>query len=165
VIGGANWGGGAFDPESGILYVKSSNAPAIARLRKVDTPVPGELEATYVMNSGNATFHNGLPLLKPPAGHLTAIDLNKGEIAWRVPFPAAGAAGSILTKSGLIFVGGGDTALHAVDSTNGQDLWTHPLGRRTTATPMTYRSAGGKQFVVIASGNGRDATLTAFTLE
>ncbi len=165
VIGGANWGGGAFDPESGILYVKSSSTPAIARLRKVDAPIPGELEATYVMNSGNATFHNGLPLLKPPPGHLTAIDLNKGEIVWRVAFGAAGAPGAIVTKSGLLFVGGGDSAFHAADTAHGQDLWTYPLGRRTTATPMTYRSPGGRQFVAIASGNGRDATLTAFALQ
>ncbi len=32
VIGGANWGGGAFDPETHILYVKSSNIPAIAKV-------------------------------------------------------------------------------------------------------------------------------------
>ena len=137
------------------------------------------------MDTGPTTFHGGLPLLKPPYGHLTAIDLNKGEIVWRVAFGddarlranaalkgvtlpdrlgAAGAAGSIVTKGGLIFAGGGDTALHAVDCANGQDLWSYPLGRRTTATPMTYRTESGRQFVAIASGNGRDATLTAFTL-
>jgi glucose dehydrogenase len=65
----------------------------------------------------------------------------------------------------LIFVGGGDPALHAVNAADGKDLWTFPLGRRTTATPMTYRAANGKQYVVIASGTGRDATLTGFALE
>jgi quinoprotein glucose dehydrogenase len=127
VIGGANWGGGALDPETGILYVKSSNTPAIARLKKVEKPVTGELEADYVGEQLNTTFHNGLPLLKPPYGHLTAIDLNKGEILWQVPFGddarlrehpalkgvklperlgAAGAMGAIVTKAGIIFCGG-----------------------------------------------------------
>jgi quinoprotein glucose dehydrogenase len=186
VIGGANWGGGALDPATGILYVKSSNTPAIARLKKVDSKVPGELDAEYVGEQVSPTFHNGLPLLKPPYGHLTAIDLNKGEIVWRVPFGddarlrarpelkgvklparlgAAGAQGAIVTKGGVIFCGGGDTSLHAVDTANGQDLWSFPLGRRTGATPMTYRTASGKQFVVIASGSGGDATLTAFALK
>jgi len=187
VIGGANWGGGAVNPETGILYVKSSNAPAIARVRKVGTPTPGSVDAEYVMdNAGNPQFHGGIPLFKPPYGHLTAIDLNEGKIIWRVAFgddarlranPAlkdvklpdalgsAGAPGAIVTASGLIFVGGGDSALHAVDTVDGHELWTFPLGRRTTGTPMTYRAAGGKQFVVIASGSGRDATLTAFALE
>ncbi|MBZ5623404.1 MAG: pyrroloquinoline quinone-dependent dehydrogenase [Acidobacteriia bacterium] len=185
VIGGANWGGGALDPATGILYVKSSNTPAIARLKKVESRVPGELDAAYVGEQVSATFHNGLPLLKPPYGHLTAIDLNKGEIVWRVAFGddarlrarpelkdvklpdrlgIAGAQGAIVTKGGVIFCGGGDTSLDAVDTANGQDLSTYPLGRRTGATPMTYRTASGKQFVVIASGSGRDATLTAFAL-
>jgi len=182
-IGGANWGGGALDPDTGILYVKSSNSPTMSRVQKVTAPTPGNVDAEYVMTGGNLQFHGGLPLFKPPYGHLTAIDLNKGEIVWRVAFGddarlrnnaalkgvklpdalgVAGAAGAIVTKGGLIFAGGGDAALHAVDTANGQDLWTYPLGRRTTATPMTYRTADGRQFVVIASGSGRDATLSAF---
>jgi quinoprotein glucose dehydrogenase len=185
VIGGANWGGGALDPTTGILYVKSSNTPAIARLKKVESKVSGELDADYVGEQVSATFHNGFPLLKPPYGHLTAIDLNKGEIVWQVPFGddarlrarpelkdvklpdhlgVAGAQGAIVTKGGVIFCGGGDTSLHAVDATNGQYLWRFPLGRRSGGTPMTYRTASGKQFVVIASGSGGDATLTAFAL-
>jgi quinoprotein glucose dehydrogenase len=183
VIGGANWGGGALDPETGILYVKSSNTPAIARLKKVEKPVAGELEADYVGEQVNTTFHNGLPLLKPPYGHLTAIDLNQAEIRWQVPFGddarlranpalkgvkmperlgAAGAMGAIVTKAGLIFCGGGDSAIHAIDTRDGTELWSFNLGRRTTGTPMTYRTASGKQMVVIASGTGREATLTAF---
>ena len=186
VIGGANWGGGALDPETGILYVKSTNQPAIARLKKVDKPVPGEVDAEYVGEQLNTTFHSGLPLLKPPYGHLTAIDLNKGEILWQVPFGddarlrahpalkgvklpdrlgAAGAMGAIVTKAGLIFCGGGDSAIRAIDTRDGTELWSFNLGRRATGTPMTFRTDSGKQMVVIASGNGRDATLTAFAID
>ena len=184
-IGGANWGGGAFDPDTGILYVKSSNTPQIAKIRKVDPPIPGELEAPYTGETGSPTFHNGLPLLKPPFGHMTAIDLNRGEIVWRLPFGddtrlrsraelkdaklperlgASGAQGAIVTRGGVIFCGGGGTSFYAVDTRTGQYLWTVPLGRRATSTPMTYRPASGTQFVVIASGVGREATLTAFSL-
>jgi len=186
VIGGANWGGGALDPETGILYVKSTNQPAIARLKKVDKPVAGQLEAEYVGEQLNTTFHSGIPLLKPPYGHLTAIDLNRGEILWQVPFGddarlrahpalqgvklperlgAPGAMGAIVTKSGIIFCGGGDSAIHAIDTRDGTELWSFDLGRRATGTPMTYRTAAGKQIVVIASGIGRDATLTAFAID
>ena len=123
--GGANWGGGALDPETGILYVKSTNSPAIVRIGKnADKTV--EVDADYSVARGAGTdFHNGIPLLKPPYGHLTAIDLNKGEIVWRVPFGddarlrahpalkgvalpeklgAAGSAGGVVTKGGVIFV-------------------------------------------------------------
>jgi quinoprotein glucose dehydrogenase len=189
LIGGANWGGAAFDPETGMLFVKSTNLSAIARLQKPDrsssNPHASEADGDYVREGQtNAVFHDGLPLLKPPYAHLTAIDLNRGEIAWHVPFgddarlrahPALkglklpeklgspGVQGAIVTKSGLIFVGGGDMALHAVDKNNGEDLWTHPFKRRTSGTPMTF-SFQGKQYVVIATGSGSDATLVAFTL-
>ena len=89
VIGGANWGGGAFDPTTGMLYVKTtSNNAAILRLpapdRSPNNPRAGEVDADFINRGPNATFMDGLPLLKPPYGHLTAIDLNRGEIAWRV---------------------------------------------------------------------------------
>ena len=189
LIGGANWGGAAIDPETGMMYVKTTNLAAIARLSKPDTssanPHASETDGDYVREGQtNAVFHDGLPLLKPPYGHLTAIDLNRGEIAWHVPFGddarlrahpalkgitlpaklgAAGVQGAIVTKAGLIFVGGGDTALHAVDAKTGSDLWTFPFARRTGGTPMTY-SFSGKQYIVIAVGNGPDAVLYAFTL-
>jgi quinoprotein glucose dehydrogenase len=177
IVGGANWGGGAYDPASGILFVRSTNSPALAKLA-------ADPDARYVMGpGGGTTFHNGIPLLKPPYAHLTAIDLTKGEIVWRVPFGddarlrahpalkdvklpeklgASGNAGAIVTKGGIIFVGGGDTAIHAVDTLDGHDLWSFDLGRRTSGNPMTFVTPSGKQIVVIASGAGRDARLTAF---
>jgi quinoprotein glucose dehydrogenase len=185
IIGGANWGGGAIDPATAILYVKTSNQLAVARIAKGEKTA--DMDADYTLARGdNATFHNGLPLIKPPYGHLTALDLNRGEIVWQVPFgdqarlrnhPALqgvklpekfgvpGAQGVIVTKGGVIFVGGGDTAFHAIDTVTGRDLWTFPLPRATTATPMTYRAKNGKQYVVIATGSGSDAVLMAFTLD
>ncbi|HEV2446801.1 MAG TPA: PQQ-binding-like beta-propeller repeat protein, partial [Candidatus Sulfopaludibacter sp.] len=177
IIGGANWGGGALDPGTGMLYVKSSNMPSLVKVKEAAP----EVGAAYVMGDGDASLRQGIPLTKPPYAHLTAIDLNQGEIAWRVPFGdnpslrrrpalagvklperlgASGALGAIVTKGGLIFAGGGST-FYAIDASNGSELWTFDLGRQATATPMTYQAVG-RQFVVIASGTRGDATLTAF---
>ena len=124
-----------------------------------------------------------LPLTKPPYAHLVAIDLNKGTIAWREPFGdlpavrealeklgvkppeklgAQGPPGLVVTKSGLIFVGGGDRAFHAVDAATGKDLWSVET-LETTGTPMTYE-VDGRQFVAVATGRGSAATLVAFAL-
>jgi quinoprotein glucose dehydrogenase len=186
VIGGANWGGGAFDPETGILYVKTSNNGALFKVKEAQqTP---DVDAEYIWDGGGGLppFHGGIPLLKPPYGLMTAVNLNKGEFAWQVPygdtpqlrnnpalagiklpekFGGAGAQGGVIvTKGGLVFAGCGDSAVHAIDKTTGKDLWTFPLPRRTTATPMTYMGSDGRQYVVIATGNGNDAVLVAFAL-
>jgi glucose dehydrogenase len=190
IIGGANWGGGAFDPRSGVLFVKTTNQANIVRLGKPDrsaaNPRASEVDAELTrVGDTNAEFMNGLPLLKPPYGHLVAIDLNRGSIKWRVPFgdtpslrrhpalqgialPAslgvAGAPGMIATAGGLVFGGGGDLALHAIDAATGAEVWRAPLRRRVNATPMTYRSASGRQFIVVATGGGDDAALVAFAI-
>jgi quinoprotein glucose dehydrogenase len=197
-IGGANWGGGAFDAASGYLFVKTTNQPTIARVRKSDrtasNPRAAEVDAEIVGDfSGSTDFipsstadrPQPLPMLKPPYGHLVAIDLNQGSIAWRIPFgdnpllrahPALvgvklpeslgtpGAPGVLVTRGGLVFAGGSDLALHAFDTLSGRELWKAPLPRRATGTPMTYRSRGGRQFVVIATSTGPDASLMAFAL-
>jgi glucose dehydrogenase len=80
---------------------------------------------------------------------------------------ASGAPGASVTAGGLVFVGGGDVGFNAFDAMTGQELWRHPLKVRTTGTPMTYRTserAGGRQFVVVATGSGENAELIAFAL-
>ncbi len=191
IIGGANWGGGAFDPETGVLYVRTSNLPHLARIVKPDkssaNPRSAEVDADwsgYVLDM-DAAFSNGVPLTKPPYGQLTAIDLNHATIAWNETFadwpdlrknpalkdvilPAKlglpGNAGLIVTKGGLIFIGSEDTALHAIDKKTGVDLWQGALPGPAKGTPMTYLAPAGHQFVVIATGEGEGATLVAFKL-
>ena len=75
-----------------------------------------------------------------------------------------GAPGVLATAAGLVFAGGGDAALHAVDAAAGSEVWHAPLTRRANGTPMTYRSRAGRQFVVIATGGGEDAALVAFAI-
>ena len=189
VIGGANWGGGAFDPASGRIFVKTSRQPAIFKMEKFDISTQAkdrldEVDAEYV-NRSQPTSIQGVPILKPPYGNLVAIDLNRGEIAWKVPFGdmpqlrsnpalkdvalpprlgAAGAAGVIVTKSGLLLGGGNDNALNAFDATDGRELWRHVLPREAGGTPVTYLDANGRQVVVIATGRGEDTALVAFAL-
>src|SRR5262249_23567763 len=133
----------------------------------------------------NAEFMDGLPLIKPPYGHLIAIDLNRGAIKWRVPFgdtpslrrhpalkgvvlPAAlgvaGAPGVIVTAGGLVIGGGGDAALPAMNAATGAEVWHAPLPRRVNGTPMTYRTSSGRQMIVAATGGGEDAALVAFAI-
>ncbi len=186
LLGGADWGGGAFDPGTGVLYVKVNDDPTLVYPDLTDAQ--GNVPEVGPNDSGDASLflQHRIPLLKPPYAYLDAVDLAADRMLWQVPFgdneavrghpalraatlpPALGAvgtAGAIVTRGGIVFVGGGDAAFHAVDAATGADLWRYPTGgARTTGTPLTYRS-NGRQFVVIAVGGpGPGATLLAFAL-
>ncbi len=80
VPNGANWPGGSFDPETGILYVYSHTLMrAVGLVRD-----PNRSDMDYVRGPSGPLTVQGLPLVKPPWGRITAIDLNAGEILWQV---------------------------------------------------------------------------------
>jgi quinoprotein glucose dehydrogenase len=113
---------------------------------------------------------DGYPAVEPPWGTLNAIDLNKGEIAWKVPlgeYPELAAkglrntgtenyGGPVVTAGGLVFIGASnhDRKFHAFDKASGKLLWETTLPASGNATPATYE-VNGRQFVVIAAGGGK----------
>ena len=204
--GGANWGGGAFDPETGLLYVRTTEGTTTIEICQNDGSDP-IVDGEYVSLLGGAgsscggdqtqrewqdrrperpSALRGIPLIGPPYAYLAAIDLNKGEIAWRVPFGEGsqrirnhpllrgvdlperlgtpGSNGPMVTGGGLVFLGGGDPYLYAFDKETGEEVWRGATDYRTSGNPMTYRARSGRQFVVIATGAGPDAALVAFAV-
>jgi quinoprotein glucose dehydrogenase len=219
--GAANWGGAAFDPETGLLYVKVSDTHHVSRVCRNDrrdpyvdwdysnycgqaglfasrgapgrgaaqpTSPPPAVADDFVPDtvgySGPAL--GAIPLTRPPYAQLVAVDLNRGDIAWKVPFgegnPALraspllkgvalperlgtpGPSGLLVTRSGLVFIGGGDPYLYAFDKATGRELSRVATPFRTGGNPMTYRTRSGRQFVVVSTGAGPDATVAAFAL-
>ena len=254
--GGVEWGGGAFDPATGVLYVNANEAPTINRLKPLAeldpaTATPAQrgaltynlactachglnrqgnpplypalsdvrlrldaaqIRATLLLGRGImpsfaqlppdqiddlvayllsdaedsqdlaapsdrtryaqiAPFFEdpyGAPAISPPWGTLNAIDLNKGEILWKVPlgeYPRLAAlgirntgaknfGGPILTAGHVIFIAATpDEKIRAFDKYTGRLLWEHPLPAGGYATPSTYE-IDGRQYVVIAAGGG-----------
>lgn len=253
--GGVEWGGGAFDPATGVLYVNANEAPTINRLKpltEIDpaTATPAQRGAmlynlactschgfnrqgnlplypslrdvrmrlkteeirTVLVNGRGimpsfaqlseaqlndvvsylesdsedaqdmaasqpgryaqiAPFFEdpfGVPAISPPWGTFNAIDLNKGEILWKVPlgeYPqlvakgirntgAKNFGGPILTAGGILFIAATpDEKIRAFDKYTGQVLWEYKLPAGGYATPSTY-SIEGRQYVVIAAGGG-----------
>ena len=201
VDGGANWGGAAFDPETGILYVRTSDEAETTQLCRNEGGDP-RVDVEYSNNCphgasltafedaggpGTRRAPRGelgpIPLIKPPWAQLVAIDLNAGEIEWRAPLGQGSAeirehpllrgvelperlgtpgnTGPLVTRGGVVFVGAGPY-LYAFDKETGSELWRGRTPYEISANPMTYRGTSGRQFVVIAAGNGSDAALVAF---
>jgi quinoprotein glucose dehydrogenase len=83
IANGANWPGGSFDPETGILYVYSQSQLRVIGLTNEHAPTRSDM--AYLAGAGGAAMEvQGLPIIKPPWGRITAIDLNRGEIVWQV---------------------------------------------------------------------------------
>lgn len=113
----------------------------------------------------------GYPAIKPPWGTLNAVNLNTGEIAWRIPFGeiaefkgkgiATGSenyGGPAVTASGLLFIAATpDGKFRAFNKKTGKVLFETELPAPGFATPAVYE-AGGKQFVVVACGGGKLGT-------
>jgi quinoprotein glucose dehydrogenase len=84
-FGGANWAGAAYSPVTGMLYVPSYTHPVATQLTKT---IPALYDYKYTINfkgSGFPEGPEGLPLLKPPYGRITAISMKSGEHAWMAP--------------------------------------------------------------------------------
>jgi quinoprotein glucose dehydrogenase len=189
--GGANWGGGAFDPETGMFYIPSVTNPFLLNLVK---PEAGKGDVAYIRGEGgDIVGPRGLPIVKPPYGRITAIDMNRGEHVWMVPngdgprdhpllkplnLPPLGQAGRVmplLTKT-LLFLGEGDPVIvatpplaggrkfRAFDKPTGRVVWETELPAGLTGAPMTYLHKG-RQYVVVPIG-ARDhaAEFVAFAL-
>lgn len=188
--GGANWWGAAFDPDTGMFYIPSSTGPIAVRLDKPDPNRSNfQYVRTYEGTGLSVSGPRGLPLFKPPYGRITAIDLNKGEHVWQIPHGdgprkkvnellgngkdvgalGAGGGGPLLTKT-LLFVGQGSggrgggsggaaNVLRAFDKATGKVIAEIALAANPHGTPMTYM-AGGKQYVVVATFDGRLVALT-----
>jgi quinoprotein glucose dehydrogenase len=202
--GGANWPGGSYDPETGILYIYSTTT--VTPLGLINDPKRSDMD--YIRGvapnpkappptasgggaaggggeegGGGALTVQGLPLVKPPYGRITAIDLNRGEIVWQIPhgetpdnirnhpalkglsIPRTGRQGRIgtLTTKTLVIAGEGGfftlpdgrrgAMLRAYDKATGQERGAVYMPAPQTGSPMTYM-LDGQQYIVVAIGGG-----------
>ena len=209
--GGANWQGGSYDPDTGLLYVFSnSGISSMGIIKQPDpartmtyvsgtarrpgaaapagrgaAPAPGAAPAARGGDEegGGGLSVQGLPLGKPPYGRITALDLNKGEIAWQIAHGETpdniknhpllrglniprtgrqGRIGTLVTKT-LVIAGEGGFAtqangqrgalLRAYDKATGQDRGAIIMPAPQTGSPMTYM-VNGQQYLTVAISGG-----------
>ncbi len=194
--GGSNWPGASYDPETHILYAAAGNS-SVSALSVAPTP-PGLSDMKYVEGIEGGKIHGlpgdgpdtdavsrvqGLPIVKPPYGVLTAIDLDRGELRWQVPrgdtpdnvrnhaalkglnIPKTGqggTVGSVVTKT-LVILGDAQVTttpehprgamLRAYDKATGKEVGGVGMPAPQSGSPMTYM-LDGRQYIIVAVGGG-----------
>jgi quinoprotein glucose dehydrogenase len=181
--GGANWEGGALDPETGYLYVGSqTNVSVLAMIEGGDRS-----DMNYILGFGRAQVARGIPIVKPPWGRITALNLTDGTLAWMVPngdtpegvaerlgvepedVPRTGKvsrAGVLVTKT-LLMAGEGSSGaavFRALDKMTGETLGEIELPNAQVGLPMTYMHEGRQYIVISVGGGGEAAELVALAL-
>ena len=221
--GGTNWAGGSYDPELHRVFVYSQSSltalglvpppPGMSDMNYIqgtategarrsggagstagaDSPA-ASTPARAAEGGGLVLNVRGLPLIKPPYGRISAIDLDKGEIVWQVAHGETpdnirnhpdlkglnlprtgrpGIIGTLVTKtlviageSGFFTTPSGERGamLRAYDKITGKEVGAVYMPAPQSGSPMTYRLIG-KQYIVIAvSGVAYSGELLAFRL-
>ena len=187
--GGVNWQGGSLDPETGTLYIYTKTEPGVLGL--INDPELSDMDFIRGRPEGvaardAATTIRGFPIIKPPWGRITAVDLTRGEIAWQVPHGRApdnirnhallegvelpktgwyGRVGTLVTKTLVVAGDGGvhttetgevGAMLRAYDKATGEEVGAVYMDAPQTGSPMTY-SVDGRQYIVVATAGGGKA--------
>jgi quinoprotein glucose dehydrogenase len=202
VTGGANWQGGSLDPETNYFYIFSNTNVSALGLQpgdgqKSDMLFVRGFASDPADTSGRPSFPNttvqGLPLIKPPYGRITALDLNQGTLAWQIAhgdtpdniknhpalkgldIPRTGRQGRIgvLTTKTLVIAGEGGMVttpkgqgamLRAYDKATGADAGAVYMPAPQSGSPMTYAVNGQQYITVSISAPGFPGELIAYRL-
>jgi quinoprotein glucose dehydrogenase len=165
-------------------YVLNEEALSASRKEPGAPTAPPDPASAYAFGGFRRWLDKeGYPAIKPPWGTLNAVDLNTGDLKWKVPLgeyaaltargiPPTGTenyGGPVVTAGGLIFIGASaDETFRAFDKKTGKILWQAKLPFSGNATPSTYM-IDGRQYVVISAGGGKSGrpaggSLVAFAL-
>ena len=170
------------DPETGLLYVVTRAACSSRiivsgeeRDAQIEKPTGKTFSRWASLRSDQIRGPDGLPLLKPPYSHITAIDMNTGEHVWQMPvgetpervlnhpdlqdmdIPTTGTganAAMVVTKSLFMYgseASDGTPMLYFVDKLTGEHLGGVETEERTRYGMMTYMHEG-KQYIMLQNG-------------
>jgi quinoprotein glucose dehydrogenase len=191
--GGSNWNGGAFDPETGMMFVPTKNQPMIASL----TPADPKLTNYDYVRATTLTVQGpqGLPIVRPPWSKITGTDMNKGEHVWSRsigpapdsvrnhpalkglkldfdnmgytsirPSPLATKSLLFLSESGNLSGDPGGKMFRAYNKATGDVVAEIELPERTSGAPMTYMHKGRQYIVIAVATRQHPAELVALAL-
>jgi len=169
-VGGANWGSGAYDQESGLLFVAANRLATVVRLvpraaydseghgdtgERLGQEFGAQKGAPFGMARRTFIGPDGRPCNQEPWGALAAIEVATGKLKWETPMIVS--LGGPLAVNGVVFFGGTlfETKFRAFSAVDGHKLWETDLPYSAHSVPGTYVSKGKRYVVVSAGGHGK----------
>ena len=143
VIGGTNWWSPAYSPQTGLFYVNAIDGENEYFIRDEE------------YQEGDQFTGGGIEFNRPIEEYQSAIralDPTTGDRRWEFPIQALSSAGILTTAGDLVFSGGADGYVFALNASTGEPLWHIGLGRSVKGAPITY-AVDGQQYVTLAAGN------------
>ena len=156
------------------MYVSSDQAASVIIITE-----DNQIKFKYYHKWEDFKDSNGYPLIEPPWGSITALDLNTGKIIWKIPFgeyeeltkkglPITGTSnrsGVTATKGNLIFASGTqDNKIRAFNSINGKEMWQYKLDA-PGSSPQTIYSINNKQYILISAFENGGTSIYSFSLD
>jgi quinoprotein glucose dehydrogenase len=183
-----------FRVSEGPGFGSAADAPQPARPRAAQAKQAKEAPAAAPQTQAGALTIQGLSILKPPYAVISAINLDRGDLQWQVPYgetpdvvrnhPAlkgmnipntgqAGSVGLVVTKT-LVVLGDSQVTttpqhprgamLRAYDKANGKEVGAVLMPAPQSGSPMTYM-IDGKQYIIVAvSGGAYSGEYIAYSL-
>jgi alcohol dehydrogenase (cytochrome c) len=157
VHGAINWAPTSFSPRTGLYYVAHwENSGIIGIEGEFPQPVGIHRRQTAMGQTNLEPFFNNDD---EAYGVIRAYDPNTLDAKWEYRMADITWGGVLSTAGDLVFGGGREGYLLALDARSGALLWHASLGGQINAAPMTF-AVNGRQFVAIAAGSA----LFAFAL-
>lgn len=160
---GANWPPSSYDPESRYMFICGADHVGVGQSDARDFAPPGP---TGFWAGGRGSANHGVAR----RGTFTAMNLATNRIAWQQQWATTCFNGTMATGGGLVFVGRQDGRFTALDSSNGNRLWSFQTDAGVVASASTFEH-GGRQYVVVLSagsminGGRRGDSLWLFSLD
>lgn len=148
--GGVEWNGPTYQREQGTAYVNAIDWCTSVKLQRLDTLRGAPGQSWTGMDDPHMAFGRMDPTERWK-GWVTAVNVETGEVRWKVQTPKPMVAGITATAGGLVFTGDLDGNVIAYDAANGRQLWRAPAGGAIGGGVIAF-DAGGRQHIAAAAG-------------
>jgi alcohol dehydrogenase (cytochrome c) len=144
--GGMNgaWAG-ALNPDLGLAYI-----PTVENCMSFQKGISIWVEGQTFTGGSGVNRDNSID---QDYGHLSAIDVNTGEVRWRYMDADPLSAGVVSTAGGVVISGTPSGKIFGLNAETGEELWTFQAGGGIRSQPIVYQQ-NGETYLAVGAGNG-----------